>query len=82
MMKVTRVSPLTKKENTMYLDITPDQIVEYNQGAMVQDAFPNLNPDEREFIMTGFTPEDWEQMFGLEDEEEPRHYGDKDELPF
>ena len=26
---------------------------------LIQDIFPNLNEDEREFIMTGYTPADW-----------------------
>jgi hypothetical protein len=28
----------------------------------IQDAMPNLSADEREFIMTGMTPADWEKM--------------------
>ena len=37
-------------------------------GALIQDAFPWLMPDEREFIKTGITPEEWNNIFG-EDEE-------------
>jgi hypothetical protein len=29
---------------------------------LMQDAFPMLSEDEREFIMTGITPEEWNQM--------------------
>lgn len=39
-------------------------------GNYVQDAFPTLNADQREFIMTGITPEEWEAMFGSEEEDE------------
>lgn len=30
----------------------------------VQDYFPELNADQREFILTGITPEEWEEVFG------------------
>lgn len=63
-MKIYRTSPLTGKENMMDLPITFEQIRRYEVGAMIQDAFPNLTPDEREFYMTGYTKEDWDAMFG------------------
>jgi hypothetical protein len=28
------------------------------------NVFPNLNADEREFLMTGYTPDDWDAMLG------------------
>lgn len=33
-------------------------------GKMIQDVFPMLNADEREFLMTGITPDKWNAMFG------------------
>ena len=63
MVEVTRISPLTGNVNKMYLDITQEQVEEWNSPAqerrLIQDIFPNLNEDEREFIMTGYTPADW-----------------------
>ena len=38
-------------------------------GSYIQDVFPNLNADEREFIMTGLTPEAWNKIFGEEEED-------------
>ena len=38
------------------------------QGAHIQDAFPNLTADQREFLMTGATPEEWDAIFGDNDE--------------
>lgn len=32
-------------------------------GAMIQDAFPDLSADDREFLMTGITPEEWDTAF-------------------
>ena len=35
----------------------------YREGQLIQNAFPFLNADEREFLMTGITPEEWDAMF-------------------
>lgn len=68
MLEVTRISPLTGNVNKMYLDITQEQVEEWNKPGkerrLIQDIFPNLNEDEREFIMTGYTPADWRNLYG------------------
>jgi hypothetical protein len=50
----------------MYMDISAEQVEEWNRPAgerrLIQDIFPNLTQDEREFIMTGYTPQDWKKM--------------------
>ena len=60
---------------TMFFDgITmKDMLVgnnKYDQGALIQDAFDFLSPDQREFLMTGMTPEDWEAMCKFAEEED------------
>jgi hypothetical protein len=56
---------LSGEVNEMDLDITPEQLESYELfGVLLQDAFPNLSPDEREFIKTGITPEEWADTFG------------------
>ena len=67
-MIVTRKSPFSGKVHSMELDITQAQIAAYESGIVIQRAFPNLTPSEREFIMTGITPEEWEETFGAEEE--------------
>ena len=65
MIEVQRVSPLTGNTNSMVLDITPEQVAEWNnpqRTKLIQDIFPNLTQDEREFIMTGYTIADWKAM--------------------
>lgn len=54
----------------MDLPITQDQLNAYAAGALLQDAFPNLNADEREFVKSGITAEEWDEMFGGPEEEE------------
>jgi hypothetical protein len=58
-MKITRTSLVTGKTHTLDLNITEAQIAAYEQGAVLQDAFPDLPAPEREFIKTGITPEEW-----------------------
>ena len=61
-MIVRRKSMMSGKVHEMDLDITDFQITKYLHGAKVQDAFPHLTPAQREFIMSGITPEEWETL--------------------
>jgi hypothetical protein len=62
---VTRTSVFTGKTRTFYFAVTQEQLDGYyNYGLLLQDAFPNLQPWEREFIKTGVTDEEWSAAFG------------------
>jgi len=62
-MKVEKKSILTGAINVMELDITKEQLIEYEQGVkLVQVVFPNLSIDEREFLISGTTPSEWKTM--------------------
>jgi len=50
----------------MEIDVSEKQIALWREGALIQDVMPNLSPDEREFIMTGITPDEWAAEFGEE----------------
>ena len=62
-MLITKRSPLTGLENTLDLPITQQQLNRFWGGELVQDVFPDLSAGAREFLMTGFTEEDWNKMF-------------------
>lgn len=63
-MKITRTSPLTGKVNVMDLPITTEQMGRWRfDGELIQDAMPHLTKEQREFLKTGYTPEDWKAMF-------------------
>ena len=66
MMLITRKSLISGNINTMSLPITEEQYNAWEQGTLVQDAMPHLTPDEREFVMSGITPEEWAETFGEE----------------
>lgn len=36
----------------------------WRHGTFIQDAFHMLSDDQREFIKTGITPEEWKENFG------------------
>ena len=38
------------------------------QGAYMQDAFSKLSAEEREFLMTGITPAEWNNIFAEKEE--------------
>ena len=64
-MIITRTNPFNAAEiNTMDLPVTLDQVDAYMQGVSVQDAFPQLDAEEREFIKTGITAKVWDEIFG------------------
>ena len=65
-MLITRKSLISGNINTMSLPITEEQYTAWEQGTLVQVAMPHLSPDEREFVMTGITPEEWADNFGEE----------------
>jgi hypothetical protein len=66
-MKITRKSMFTGSINTMEIEVTPEQIARWEGGELIQVAMPNLSAEHREFIKTGVTPAEWENMFGKED---------------
>jgi len=73
-MNISRRSVLSGVTRTLNLPITVNQLGAYMSGATLQEAFPHLSPDQREFIYTGITAEEWERFFPMdeEDEEEER----------
>lgn len=69
-MNITRISQISGKTHTLDLPVTQEQINDFNSGTKVQHAFPHLSADQREFILTGITAKEWNDMFPPEDEEE------------
>ena len=72
MIVLEMVSRLTGKRNTMELPLTHREFERnaeaWEAGKLIQHAFPTLTADQREFIMTGITPEEWTATFGSEED--------------
>ena len=67
-MLIKRRHPITGEYRERDLPVTSAQLEAWLGGALIQDAMPNLSADDREFIVTGFLPNEFEQMFGDIDE--------------
>jgi hypothetical protein len=68
-MFITRQSQITGKIHTLDLPITQKQLDDFNNGAILQDVFSNLTPGQREFIYSGITEEEWDEMLQEPEEE-------------
>jgi hypothetical protein len=63
-MLVTRRSRYSNITRMWDMDVTQEQLDAYFDGkGLVHEIFPQLTADEREFIMTGITPEEWDELF-------------------
>jgi len=65
--KFTKKSPFSGNTNTREIPVTEEQLNAWNSGTLIQIAMPNINADDREFLMTGITPEEWAAAFSDED---------------
>ena len=65
---IENISQITGHLSKMFLGINFDAFMDaydiWKQGEMIQWAFPELSADEREFVKTGITPQEWDAMFG------------------
>ena len=66
-MEITRISMYSGIMRSRMLDITEEQLEAYHNGALIQNAFPDLSDEEREFFMTGITRNEWIEMFSEEE---------------
>lgn len=48
------------------VEVTEQAWNDYKGGMLVQNAFPNLSADDREFIISGISPKGWADTFGGE----------------
>jgi hypothetical protein len=68
-MKLTRVSKYSGKTHSIEINLTEAEYIkahkEWMDGRLIQNAFPTLNADEREFIKTGITRKEWRELFDV-----------------
>ena len=63
-MKVQRESIISGQLNTMELNVTPQQMDRFYEGReLTQNIFPHLNSEEREFLISGMMPNEWDSVF-------------------
>lgn len=74
-MIITRKSLISGEVHHREIQVSSDQLDKWKSGQNIQEACPDLSADDREFIMTGSIPEEWDSL--TMDEEI-----DDDEWPF
>lgn len=62
---VIRNCPFCKKEQRKEFPV--EGYARYMRGAHVQDCFPDMTPDDREFLISGICPTCWDLTFGGDD---------------
>ena len=62
-MIISRKSPVTGRVNHRVIDILPEQYLLWRGGKPIQDVMPDASLDDREFIMSGCTPSDFDYLF-------------------
>ena len=53
---------ITKKQHSVV--VKGPELYAYRRGAKMQDAMRSVNSSDREFLMTGISPEGWDRIFG------------------
>lgn len=68
-MIIKRKSVLSGIEYVRNIPVNPEDMLLWETGTVnIQDAMPYLNDNDREFILTGITPDEWRRAFAETDE--------------
>lgn len=67
-MQITRTSMFSGVTREREIDITEEQLARWTFGEYIQNVCPHLSHDDREFLMTGVTPEEWHQTVAERDD--------------
>tara|TARA_B110000914_G_C15177290_1_gene315640 strand:+ start:240 stop:404 length:165 start_codon:yes stop_codon:yes gene_type:complete len=51
----------------MDLDVTHEELKRHEEGELAHNVWPLLSPDDREFLISGITPEEWVDAMGCEE---------------
>lgn len=66
-MQIKRKSAITGIDHVRNIPVNPEDMLSWEQGhGNIQDIMPYLNDNDREFILSGITPEEWNDIFSEE----------------
>ena len=66
-MLVSKEHMVTGKINTLDLDVTHDQLIRWRSGEHIQKVMPHLSAEEREFLISGLLPGEYDKLFKEQD---------------
>jgi hypothetical protein len=62
---VTKPSNLSGEMHTISIDVNMESYEKYLKGEiLVQEIEPLLSANDREFLLTGILPHEWDELFG------------------
>lgn len=65
--KVTNTSQATGLQHSMTLPVNSERVIAWHLGVdkrVIQISLPELSDDQREFLLTGITASEWDELFG------------------
>ena len=69
-MLIKRKSVISGIVRTRDIPVNPDDMIAWETGTCnIQDVMPYLNDNDREFILSGITAEEWDSVFSEEIED-------------
>jgi hypothetical protein len=57
----SKVCSVTDEEYTVTVEL--EQYMDWKGGNYIQNAMPELNADDREFLISGMTPAMWDNLY-------------------
>ena len=75
-MQVTRKSLISGVAHTMDLAGTNNQLRRWRAGELIQNVMPHLTSEEREFLISGSMPDEWDEVMRDYEEWDDGHYDD------
>jgi hypothetical protein len=63
-MRIAKQSMLTGNITTREIPVTNWQIIRWRDGENIGNVMPDVSLEDREFIKTGITPEEWDTFWG------------------
>lgn len=61
---VTLTGPCFVTKQPYSVTVPAVALAKYESGTLAQVAFPMLSRDEREFLISGTSPDGWRELFG------------------
>jgi len=65
-MNITKKSSFTGVTHTRDINVSQEQLDRWHNGELIQNVLSHLSTDDREFLMSGITPDEWNNAFGDE----------------
>lgn len=67
--------------HTTYIQCDKDAYDRWGEGMSIQDAMPDMTPEDREMLISGICPSCWDDMFGEDEDADLDWEDDCDEEP-